>query len=191
MDSHINCFDDFFFSLIYRPPCKDYFALRSSAFCNCLGTESNIKDVWNCQVFYKTTIQLRLRVFKSSIGYFSRINILLMITVSKLQPQLVDYYLPQMRLYVPWLLFRLVEFSNNIATLAEISSEFFREPGEYSLYWPLPGRGAHNYLWAPASTERHRPKDHLFQACIRKARGGGTPHMKGVGMLVGNFELKP
>ena len=22
-------------------------------------------------------------------------------------------------------------------------------------------------------------------------RGGGTPHMKGVGMLVGNFELNP
>ena len=28
-----------------------------------------------------------------------------------------------------------------------------------------------------------------FRPCV--ARGRGTPHMKGVGMLVGNFELHP
>ena len=27
--------------------------------------------------------------------------------------------------------------------------------------------------------------------CFKPGRGGGTPHMKGVGMLVGNFELNP
>lgn len=65
------------------------------------------------------------------MGYFSRLNILLMITVFKLQPQLFDYnYLHKcVYTYVSWLLFRLVEFSKNIATLAEISSELFVSRG--------------------------------------------------------------
>lgn len=66
------------------------------------------------------------------MGYFSRLNILLMITVFKLQPQLFDYnYLHKcVYTYVSWLLFRLVEFSKNIATLAEISSELFVSRGD-------------------------------------------------------------
>lgn len=107
------------------------------------------------------------------MGYFSRLNILLMITVFKLQPQLFDYnYLHKcVYTYVPWLLFRLVEFSKNIATLAEISSELFVSRGDTPYIGPFRDGGAHNYLWAPASTGRLRPKDHLFQACIQKARG--------------------
>ena len=31
----------------------------------------------------------------------------------------------------------------------------------------------------------------LFLPPEYKSRGGGTPHMKGAGMLVGNFELSP
>lgn len=139
--------------------------------CVRLATESNIKDVWNCQVFYKTIsysaktkgIQTFLDYRKSSIGYFSRINILLMITVFKLQPQLFDYYLPQMRLFVLWLLFRPVESSNNIATLAEISSGFFVSRGDTLYIGPFR---------EPTNTYGLRPKDHLFQTCIRKARGG-------------------
>ena len=35
-------------------------------------------------------------------------------------------------------------------------------------------------------------KGRYFFAVVRRATGGeGTPHMKGVGMLVGNFELNP
>ena len=52
--------------------------------------------------------------------------------------------------------------------------DFFRivrEPGGPYI-GPFRDGGAHNYLWAPASTGRLRPKDHLFQACIQKARGG-------------------
>ena len=30
-----------------------------------------------------------------------------------------------------------------------------------------------------------------FAACAKPFNPGGTPHMKGVGMLVGNFELNP
>jgi len=86
-----------------------------------------------------------------------------MTTVFKLQPQLFDYYLPQMRLFVPWLLFRPVESSNNIATLAEIFSGFFVSRGD-TLYI-VPFR-------EPTNTYGLRPEDHFFQACIRKARGG-------------------
>jgi len=34
---------------------------------------------------------------------------------------------------------------------------------------------------------------HSLKACVRgrTCLGGATPHMKGVGMLVGNFELHP
>lgn len=123
------------------------------------------------------------------MGYFSRLNILLMITVFKLEPQLFDYnYLHKcVYTYVSWLLFRLVEFSKNIATLAEVSSELFVSRGDTPYIGPFRDGGAHNYLWAPASTGRLRPKDHLFQALYTKGPGG-TPHVKGEGMLVGNFE---
>ena len=115
------------------------------------------------------------------MGYFSRLNILLMITVFKLQPQLFDYnYLHKcVYTYVSWLLFRLVEFSKNIATLAEISSELFVSRGDTPYIGPFRDGGAHNYLWAPASTGRLRPKDHLFQAFIQKARGGDSACERG------------
>ena len=123
------------------------------------------------------------------MGYFSRLNILLMITVFKLQPQLFDYnYLHKcVYTYVSWLLFRLVEFSNNIATLAEISSGLFVSRGDTPYIGPFRDGGAHNYLWAPASTGRLRPKDHLFSGLYTKGPEG-TAHVKGEGMLVGNFE---
>lgn len=123
------------------------------------------------------------------MGYFSRLNILLMITVFKLQSQLFDYnYLHKcVYTYVSWLLFRLVEFSKNIATLAEISSELFVSRGGYSLYWPLPGRGSPQLLMGSCLYGEAPPERPPFSGLYTKGPGG-TPHVKGEGMLVRNFE---
>ena len=39
---------------------------------------------------------------------------------------------------------------------------------------------------------KRKDKKSRWKACpTPQAQGGGTPHMKGLGMLVGNFELNP
>ena len=52
----------------------------------------------------------------------------------------------------------------------------------------------HNFLQEPIVLVwvRSRAKSiRLLHPKRTRAQGGGTPHMKGVGMLVGNFELDP
>ena len=163
-----------------------------------LATGSNIKDVWNCQVFYKTIsysaktkgIQTFLDYRKPFMGYFSRINILLMITVFKLQPQLFDYnYLHKCVNTYPgccfdWLNFQTISphwrrFLQNCSwaggILPILAPSGTGEPT--TTYGLLPLRGG------------SARKTTFFRLLYE--RPGGTPHMKGVGMLVGNFELKP
>ena len=115
-----------------------------------------------------------------------------MITVFKLQPQLFDYnYLHKcVYTYVSWLLFRLVEFWKNIATLAEISSELFVSRGDTPYIGPFRDGGAHNYFMGSCLYGEAPPERPPFSGLYTKGPGG-TPHVKGEGMLVGNFEWKP
>ena len=57
----------------------------------------------------------------------------------------------------------------------------------------MPSQTVNNFIMTALKRAKrlHITESSFYRFHVRGSRGGGTPLMKGVGMLVGNFELNP